>query len=414
MKQPLALEKFQRVLVTALLMVAVFYGGYYFGKRGFLIEIKKNPPKIEFTNQNPSDKSVDFGLFWKVWDMVSHDFLLRPVDAQKMVYGAIKGMVESLDDPYTAYLPPKVNEVVNSSLQGNYQGIGAELGLKDSQLIVVSPIDGSPAKAAGVLAGDKILEIDSKGTLGVNINEAVSLIRGPAGTSVKLTLQTDAKEPRKVEITRSVINLPSISWQDKGDGTAYLRVSRFYGQESEQDWTKAVSELNVKMAELDAIIVDVRDNPGGYLQSSVFMAEEFFTGKPVVYQEDAVGNQVPFKAERVGSLQHVPAIFVLVNGGSASASEILAAALRDNVKAKLIGTKTFGKGTIQTAQDFGDDSGIHITVAKWLTPNKEWVGNGGNNTIGLTPDYVVELTDEDRNSGRDPQLEKAIELAKEI
>ncbi len=407
-------EKFQRLLITILFIIGAFYGGYYFGKRGFQVEIKKNPPKIEIVNQNPGDRKVDMAQFWRVWDMVSNEFLLRPVDGNKMLQGAIVGMVESLEDPYTAYLPPKVNEVVNSSLHGNYHGIGAELGVKDSQLIVISPIDGSPAKAAGIKAGDKILEIEKKATFGISVNEAVSMIRGPSGTKINLLIQSNDDKPREVAITRDVINLPSISWQDKGDGTAYLRVSRFYGPESNKDWDKAVADMNINMKELDAIVLDLRDNPGGYLQSSVYMAEEFFTNKPVVFQEDAVGNATPFNAKRVGAYHNIPAVFVLVNQGSASASEILAAALRDNIGAKLIGVKTFGKGTIQTAQDFEDGSGVHITVAKWLTPKKEWVGNGGTNAIGITPDVVVELTEDDRNNAKDPQLDKAIELAKEI
>jgi len=404
-----ALEKFQRFTISVLVIAVCFYGGYYFGKRGFLIEVKRNPPKVEITNQNPGDRKIDFTEFWNVWDMVSQDYLLRPVDSQKMLYGAISGMVAALDDPYTAYLPPKVNDVVNESLHGNYEGIGAELGIKDSQIIVISPIDGSPAKAAGVLPGDRILEIEGKSTFGVTVTEAVSIIRGTAGTKVTLTMQSDAKEPRKVEITRGVITLPSISWADKGDGTAYIRVSRFYGEDSNRDWNRIVSEVNVNMKELDALIIDLRDNPGGYMQTAVYMAEEFFNNKPVVYQESALGDQVPYEAKRVGTFQNVPAVFVLINEGSASASEILAAALRDNIGAKLIGSKSFGKGTIQTAQDFADGSGIHITIAKWLTPKKEWVHGKG-----LEPDIKVDMTSEDRTGGKDPQLDKAVELAKEI
>jgi carboxyl-terminal processing protease len=407
-------EKFQRFLITVLFILGAFYGGFYFGKRGFLVEIKKNPPKVEIINRSPAEQKVDMAQFWKVWDMVSAEFLLRPVDSNKMLQGAIVGMVQSLEDPYTAYLPPKVNEAVNDSLHGNYQGIGAELAIKNGNLIVVAPIDGSPAKAAGIKAGDKILAIDDKTTQGLSVTEAVSQIRGEAATKVKLTIQTGDEAPRDLELTRQVITLPSVSWQDKGDGTAYLRISRFYGGESNAEWDKVIADLNLNMKELDTIIVDLRDNPGGYLQTSVYMAEEFFTDKVVVYQEDALGKQTPFKADRVGAFHNVPAVFVLINNGSASASEILAAALRDNVKAKIIGTKSFGKGTIQTAQDFGDGSGIHITVAKWLTPEKFWVGNGGNNAIGLTPDETVELTDDDRNNARDPQLDKAIELAKQI
>jgi carboxyl-terminal processing protease len=299
-------------------------------------------------------------------------------------------------------------------LHGNYEGIGAELGIKDGHLIVVSPIDGGPAKAAGIKAGDKILSIDGVSTVGLGVTEAVSKIRGPAATTITLSVQSADDKPRDLALTRAVITLPSISWQDKGDGIAYLRISRFYGSEGNKEWDDVISDMNIKMKELDALIVDLRDNPGGYMQTSVYMAEEFFSNKPVLYQESATGEQIEFKAKRVGAFHNVPAVFVLINGGSASASEILAAALRDNIGAKLIGVKSFGKGTIQTAQDFEDGSGIHVTIAKWLTPKKEWVGNGSNKAVGLTPDVEVQMTDQDRTDNRDPQLDKAIEMAKKI
>ena len=407
-------EKFQRYLITILFSATLFYGGYYFGHRGFVVDVKKNPPKANLINQNPSDKKIDFSLFWKVWNMVSQESLLRPVDYQKMLYGAIQGMVASLDDPYTTFLSPQINETVNSSLHGNYEGIGAELGIKEGQLMVVAPIDGGPAKAAGIKAGDKIILIDGTSTLGLAVTEAVSKIRGPASTKVTLTIQSGNEKPRDLDLIRAVITLPSISWQDKGDGTAYLRISRFYGSDSNKDWDDVISDMNVNMKELDAIVVDLRDNPGGYMQTSVYMAEEFFNNKTVLYQESAIGDQQVFNAKRVGAFHNVPAVFVLINGGSASASEILAAALRDNIGATLIGVKSFGKGTIQTAQDFEDGSGIHITVAKWLTPKKEWVGDGSAKAKGLVPDIEVQMTDDDRNNNRDPQLDKAIELAKEI
>jgi carboxyl-terminal processing protease len=402
-------EKFQKFLITLLLVAAFFYGGYYFGKRGFQIELKKNPPIVEIINKDPTNKKVDFAMFWQVWDMVSVDYLHRPVDAQQMVYGAISGMVSSLGDPYSSYLPPKVNEIVNGDLTGNYEGVGAELGIKDSQLVVISPLDGSPAKAAGVKAGDKILEINGDSTFGLTVTDAVSRIRGTANTQVKLTLQTSADKPRTVAITRGVINMPSISWKDMGDGVAYIRVSRFYGEDTNKDWDKVVSELNIGMKQLDTIIVDLRDNPGGYVGSAVHIAGEFYRNKPVYFQELATGEQKEFDTQRVGAFDNVPVVYVLINGGSASASEIVAAALRDNIGAKLLGTKSFGKGTMQTAQDFDDGSGLHLTIAKWLTPKKEWV-----HTVGIQPDIVVEMTDEDRNNGRDPQLDKALELAKKI
>jgi carboxyl-terminal processing protease len=403
-----AFEKFQRFLITVLIAVGFFYGGYYMGVRGFVFEVRKNPPKIEIINKYPPDQKIDFGRFWEVWDLVSQNYLERPVDAQKMLWGAITGMVSSLGDPYTSYLPPETNKNVLNALNGKYEGIGAELGIKDNILVVVAPLDGSPAKAAGVKAGDMIIRIDGISTLGMSVTDAVSKIKGTAGTKVILTLQTGDEKARETTITRGVITMSSVSWEDKGEGTLYLRVSRF-GGETNADWDKAVSEANVKMKELDAIIVDVRGNPGGYLDSAVHLAGEFFINKPVLYKEDSNGKQSAFETTRVGIFQKVPAVFVLVDQGSASASEILAAALRDTIGAKIIGMKTFGKGTIQDAKEFSDGSGVHITMAKWLTPKKEWV-----HKIGIEPDIKIELNEENTKDGADPQLSKALELAKEF
>lgn len=401
-------EKFQRIIVLALVAVSFFYGGYYIGKRGYIFEVRRNPPKITIINQFPGDKKVDFNLFWQVWDMINNDYLERPVDTQKMLYGAISGMVNSLGDPYTSFLAPQTYKIISNAINGKYEGIGAELGFKEKQLVVVSPLNGSPAKAAGVMAGDKILEIEGVSTIGMNLNDAVVKIRGEAGTISTLKLQRDASDPFVVRITRGEIKTASVTWEDKGNGVAYIRINRF-GGDTNDEWTKTVSEVDIKMKELNSIVLDVRGNPGGYLQSAVFIANEFFRNKPVLYEEKATGEQVPFMADRVGNFINIPAVFVLIDGGSASASEILAAALRDNIHAKLIGEKSFGKGTVQDDKSFADGSGIHVTIAKWLTPNKDWI-----HKIGLEPDIMVSFTPDDAKNNKDPQLEKAVELAKKI
>jgi carboxyl-terminal processing protease len=401
-------EKFQRLLMTILISVGFFYGGYYFGKRGFLFEVRKNPPKIEVINRYPADEEIDFKLFWDVWDMVSDNYLERPVDPEEMLYGAISGMVSALGDPYTSFLTPEINKAMGEALNGTYQGIGAELGMKEGSLMVVAPLDGSPAKAAGVRAGDRIVEIEGESTAGITINEAVAKIRGASGTVSHLTLQTGTDKPRPVDITRGVITISSVTWEDKGDGVAYIRVSRF-GDDTNTEWSKSVREIDETMEELDSVIVDVRGNPGGYLQSAVYLAEEFVEKGVILYQETATGDQIPLSDKRRGELEDLPMVLVLIDGGSASASEILAAALDKHVDATLVGTKSFGKGTIQDAKEFADGSGIHITIAKWLTPDKVWV-----HKEGITPDVEVEITDEDLENEKDAQLEKAIELAKEI
>lgn len=401
--------KFQKVLIIILIGVSFFYGGYYFGKRGFEFEVKKNPPKIKIINNNPGDQEVDFDLFWEVWDMVQTDYLERPVDGQQMLYGAISGMVQSLGDPYTAFLPPEINEAVTDSLNSTYQGIGAELGLRDGQLIIVAPLDGSPAKAAGIKAGDAILKIEGESTIGITITEAVAKIRGDAGTISTIEIGREGEASQEIKIKRDVIKVDSVVWEDKGEGTAYIRISRF-GQDTNEEWGNVVEEISMEMDELDAIVLDLRGNPGGYMMSAIHIAGEFFTNKTVLVQQSATGEEIKYPTKRTsGKFTDVPGIFVLVDEGSASASEILAAALSKHVKAELIGMKTFGKGTIQDARDFEDGSGIHITTNKWLTPNSVWVHDEG-----IEPDIEVEITEEDFEAGNDSQLEKALELAKEI
>lgn len=404
------IAKFQRALITVLIAVGFFYGGLYYGARGYDLELKKNPPKINFINKTQPNQDIDFQLFWDVWNIASTNYLNRPVDSQKMFYGAISGMIESLEDPYSVFLAPELNEAINGTINNTYQGIGAELDIRDEQLMIIAPLDGSPAKAAGIIRGDKILEINGESTLGITITEAVIKIRGDAGTSVTLKISRDGvAEPFDVEIKRGVIKVDSVTWEDKGDGTAYIRISRF-GESLNDEWDKVVKEVNVRMAELDAIIIDVRGNPGGYLLSPVHIAGDFYTGKPVVIQQDATGEETVYDADKKnGVFIKIPKVFVLIDKGSASASEILAAALKENIDATLIGETSFGKGTIQNALDFKDGSGIHITYAKWLTPNKQWV-----HKTGLEPDIKVEAKLEDIQQSIDAQLDKAVELAKEI
>lgn len=396
-------KKFQKSLVVVLLIVSAFFGGWYLGKRGYVFEVRKNPPEIEVINRAPTNQEIDFALFWKVWNILRKEYLLRPVDGQKMFYGAVKGMVQSLGDPYTSFLPPSLNESVTNALNGTYEGIGAELGMEGGQLMVVAPLDGSPAKKVGVRSGDKIIKIEDESTASITITEAVSKIRGPAGSVIALTLQRNGKEPFVVRIKRGEIVLKSVSWDDKKDGIAYIRISRF-GGETNKGWDTVASEVNVNMSSLDAIILDVRGNPGGYLMSAVHIAGEFMNDKTVVYQESATGDMVPLETQRLGNFQRLP-VFVLIDKGSASASEILAGALREHSEAVLVGTTSFGKGTIQDARDFNDGSGLHLTVAKWLMPNKEWV-----HKKGIKPDVTVEYNIEEPDV--DEQLQKAIELAK--
>jgi carboxyl-terminal processing protease len=309
-----------------------------------------------------------------------------------LVLGAMKGMVAAVGDPYTVFLTPSENKVTQEDLSGNFEGVGIQIGFKGASLAVVAPLPGSPAEEAGVKAGDLIAGIKDeekdieRGTVGITLPEAVQIIRGKAGTTVKLSLLRDGNDtPIVVDLVRREINVPSVTLSFVGpqENIAHLKVSKF-GGETLTEWDNAILEIQKKQ-NLAGIVVDVRNNPGGYLQGAVDLGSEFLEeGEVVVSEEYADGSRDEYYVERVGRLIRENTV-VLINGGSASASEILAGALRDTKKAPLIGETSFGKGTVQEAKQLENDLGLHITVARWLTPAGTWV-----NEKGLTPDHIVE------------------------
>ena len=404
--------RFQKKLGVLLTFIGLFFSGYFLGVSGYEFDAAVQPFSLSVERKIPVSSDVDFNKFWEKWDYLIAD--KSKDEVKKMYYESISGMVESLGDPYTSFLAPPVNEVVNNAINGTYEGIGAELGFnQEDKLIVISPLDGSPAINAGIRPGDRILKIDGEDTEGISLNEAVAQIRGESGTFVTLTIRRDDKEPQDIRIKRGVITVASVTWKDMGEGTVYLKVSRF-GGDTNKEWDKAVSEINIKVNELDALVIDLRGNPGGYLESAVHLAGEFYRNKPVLYRETALGEQFEMKTNRNGFFTQVPAVFVLIDGGSASASEILAAALKSQINATLVGEKSFGKGTIQDAENFKDGSGLHITIEKWLTPEKVWVHKKQDIEGGIQPDIAVEMSDEDIKAGLDKQLDKAVELSKQI
>ena len=404
--------RFQKKLGVLLTFIGLFFSGYFLGVSGYEFDVAVQPFTLSVERNIPVSSDVDFNKFWEKWDYLIAN--KSKDEVKKMYYESISGMVESLGDPYTSFLAPPVNEVVNNAINGTYEGIGAELGFnQEDKLIVISPLDGSPAINAGIRPGDRILKIDGEDTEGISLNEAVAQIRGESGTFVTLTIRRDDKEPQDVRIKRGVITVASVTWKDMGEGTVYLKVSRF-GGDTNKEWDKAVSEINIKVNELDALVIDLRGNPGGYLESAVHLAGEFYRNKPVLYRETALGEQFEMKTNRNGFFTQVPAVFVLIDGGSASASEILAAALKSQINATLVGEKSFGKGTIQDAENFKDGSGLHITIEKWLTPEKVWVHKKPDIEGGIQPDIAVEMSDEDIKAGLDKQLDKAVELSKQI
>lgn len=403
-----------RMLSISILLGFIFTLGYSLGQYRS-IEAAQEFPDVTLTRDLPEgQKDLDFQLFWKVWDSVSDSYYDKSkIIESEMVYGAIRGMVSAIGDPYTVFLPPNQNKVFQSDLKGNFGGVGIELGYKETQLAVIAPLPGTPADKAGVLAGDLILkivdeekEID-KETGGMAVNEAVQIIRGEVGKPVKLTLYREGQEkPFDVELVRATIDVPSIKYEDVGENRdiAHIRVSRFAG-DTVKEWDNAISDIVLK-PNIKAVIVDVRNNPGGYMYDAIEMGSDFIDrGKIILKEENTKTGNKEYKVEKIGRLLQKPVI-VLVNGGSASASEILAGALRDEDSAKLVGQKTFGKGTIQEPMQVDGGAGLNVTIAKWLTPSGYWVHGEG-----LKPDVEIE---NNPDTTEDEQLEKAIEIAKQL
>lgn len=376
---------------TVLIVILAFFFGWQLGHRDVA----------------PKEVNIDFKLFWNTWDLLSRTYFdKKALDPNKMFYGAISGMVASLGDPYTVFLPPEQQKISSEELNGSFDGVGIQLGFnKDKRLVVIAPLDGSPAQEAGIKPQDTILKIDDQDTSGMSLPDAVRLIRGPKGSQVSLAIFREGEsEPKDYKLVRDTIVVKSVELSFKntesGKKAAIIKLSRF-GEKTNDEWNLAVAE-SIK-ASPQAVILDVRNNPGGFLAGAVFIASEFLDEGDVVLQENNNGERTPFKVSREGKLTKVP-LLVLINKGSASASEIVAGALQDRKRARLIGEKSFGKGTIQEAQDLDKGTGIHITVAKWLTPDGRWV----NSTQGLEPDVKIEMEKEDTT--KDPQLEKALEL----
>ncbi len=376
---------------------------------------------------SPATVSVDFSLFWDVWQRLFRFYIDRAgIDTQKMVWGAISGMVNSLDDPYTAFLPPKENKEFKEDLGGAFDGIGAQLGLRDSRVIVIAPLKGTPAQKAGILAGDYILKVNDEDTVGWSVPQAVTKIRGPRGTTVKLEiLHETSQKPEEITIRRDTITVSSVEWWAKRpaeieeiEGIAesakilgspykvvYLRLSRF-GDNTNDEWNKAIGEILSAQrtnGTLKGLILDLRNNPGGYLDGSVFIASEFLKDGVIVSQVNSDTTKEEFPVNRKGKLLDIPLV-VLVNKGSASASEIVAGALKDYKRATLVGELTFGKGSVQTPQELTGGAGLHITTGKWLLPKGDSISK-----VGVKPDIEVKF-DGVANATADAQLAKAIEL----
>ncbi|MDI6591407.1 MAG: S41 family peptidase [Patescibacteria group bacterium] len=387
--------KLRKALTIFFLLIFIltdFGLGFYLGKT----QCKICPPE-----------EIDFSLFWEAYHKLQEKFVSpEKLDVQKMIYGAISGMVKSLNDPYTIFLNPEETKEFLKSIKGEvFEGVGMEIGIRKGQLQVIAPLEGTPAQKAGLRTGDKIIKINDTLTAEITIEEAVSLIRGPKGTEVTLTILREGwQEPKEFKIKRAMIKVPTLKKELKDENIVYLKLYQF-SEELSSDFGKAAIEILDSPAQ--KIVLDLRNNPGGLLEEAEAISGWFLErGQTVVIVEGKKREE--HKAEGNERFVDYP-IVVLINQGTASGAEILAAALRDNRGAIIIGETSFGKGLVQEPERLRDGSILKITTAKWLTPKGQSITG-----VGIEPDILVEMTEKDYEEGRDPQLEKAIEVIKEL
>lgn len=392
----------------AIIILASFGAGWFLN--GSFVQ-ERTPPELSGTGRDkPAD--VDFGVFWEAWRELEKSYVKRgELDTQKMIYGAVSGLVGSLDDPYSVFLSPQDKKRFLEDVSGSFEGIGIEIGFRKEILTVVAPLEGTPARQAGLKPGDRILKVDGELTVDYTLDEAVNKIRGPKGSEVVLTILRNGDEKtRDFSITRGIIDIPVLELRFIGSGEdkiAHLKLFQF----SENAALKfSASAEEILRSDVRGIILDLRNNPGGYLEVSRDIAGWFLENGDLVAIEDFGDpeNREEYRSPGPAKLKNYP-LTVLVNGGSASASEILAGALRDNRNVKLIGEKTFGKGTVQELKNISGGSSIKLTVARWLTPSGFSI-----HETGLSPDVPVEIDESEQDPAKDPQLEKAVEILKGI
>jgi carboxyl-terminal processing protease len=369
-----------------------FVSGYLFGRAepangplAFLDAFQPATARATEEGVLSSDEQQRFRVFWETWQVVEREFYDKgQIDHQKLIYGAIKGMVDAVGDPYTIYQTPAQREVSDTDLRGSFDGIGIQVDMKDNRLTVVAPIEGSPAEAAGFRPGDIVLAVDGKSLSGKTLNDTVGLIRGQRGTPVTLTvMRQGTPEPVEITVVRAEIRLKSVRARMLDDQVGYLRISSFSATTGNE---MAAAVKNLMEQTPRGVIVDLRNNPGGYLSASVEASAQFVNpGTVVLFQQSGNGDRKTYRTEGGGTATEVPMV-VLINKGSASASEIMAGALRDNGRAFLVGEKSFGKGTVQNVHELSDKSGLRVTTAQWLTPSEAPIQG-----VGLAPDEVIEL-----------------------
>lgn len=404
------------VIFGIAIALLLFGGGYKLGELKAASGVGAGGIQASQINKRGQLKYFDAALFDETVRKLNEKYVDRSkIDAKKEFYGSIKGLVASVGDPYTFFLTPDENKEAKDDLGGRFEGIGAQLGLKNNRIVVVAPLKNSPAEQGGVAAGDYILKVDGQNTKDWTLTQAVSKIRGKQGTKVSLTLMRNTKE-FTVDLTRQQIHVDSVELEFQ-DNAAIIKVNQF-SETTNTEWDAAVAQVAERYSArtIKGLVVDMRGNPGGFLDSAVYLSSEFLPeGKLVVKQESTLNGSHEYLVTRTGKLMTIP-ITVLIDKGSASASEIFSGALRDHKRATLVGEKSFGKGSVQEALDLKDGAGLHVTVAKWILPGGEWI-----NGRGIEPSVKIENKpiEPDTNNtptaeelkANDLQLKKAVELA---
>lgn len=400
---------FLSILIGLVLLAGAFSGGVWLGHQlgkstSQTSNLSSTPTTSGSSTQSSTQTITDlFAPFWQAWDLVHQQYIDQPVDDTKMMQGAIRGMMQSLGDPHTSYMDPDELRQADIALEGTYEGIGAWVDASGDYLTIISPMAGSPAEKVGLKSKDQIIKIDGVDMTGTDPYVVLSKVLGPAGSEVTLTIYRPGSDaPFDVTLTREKITVPSVEGEMKAGNIAYVKLSTF-GTTSANDLRNKLDELLAN--DPKGLILDLRNNTGGYLDVAIDIVSEFIGNGTVLIEEAGNGKQTTYSAKPGGLATKIPMV-VLVNEGSASASEITAGAIQDYKRAPLVGVTTYGKGSVQQWIDLNNSQGaVRITVARWLTPLGRQI-----NKLGLTPDYEIEITQADIDTNKDPQLDKAFEI----
>lgn len=384
-------------------ILLTFCAGYLYG---VYQKTKVSPEEaiqqiVRKSGEQQMSEEVDFSLYWDVWSRIKRDYVRQPVNETDLFYGSISGLVRGAGDPYSVFFDPTQTESFNESLNGSFGGVGMELGAKDGEIVVIAPLPETPAEKNGVLAGDVILAVNDEYIDDETVEEVVFLIRGEVGTEVKLLLQRNGDEPYELTLVREIIqpDTVKIEYQEReGKTVAIITISQFT-HETSVEFRSIVNELILKSPDL--VILDLRNNPGGFVDAAVDIASEWIPEGPILLEQTQDGRRVPTNGNGSGRLASQRTI-VLINQGSASASEIVAGALQDEKKATVMGETSFGKGSVQDVHFFADGSSLKLTISLWLTPDGRTIDK-----TGIEPDKIVPMSYEDYVAGLDPQIEAA-------